>query len=72
MDVRFCHEYATKLLLNSYLLFIAVKAFRNIARNRSDSHICRNFIIEKYIIDMSLLILNGPDVRACFSLPLLK
>ena len=35
MNVRFCHEYATKLLLNNYALFIAVKAFRNIAMNRS-------------------------------------
>ena len=83
MNVRFCHEYVTKLLLNNYVLFIAVKAFRNIAMNRSDSHICRNFIIAKYmciirlqhtphIIDESLLILNGPDVLACFQLPILK
>ena len=84
MNVRFCHECVTKLLLNNYVLFIAFKAFRNIAMNRSDSHICRNFIIAKYmcirrvqhsphIIDESLLnILNGPDVFACFSLPILK
>ena len=84
MDVRFCHEYAIKLLLNNYVLFIAVKPFRNIAMNRSDSLICRNFIIDKYIcircvqhsphiIDESLLnILNGSDVLACFSLPILK
>ena len=64
--------------------FIAVKAFRNIAMNRSDSLICRNFIIDKYnvwdvhrhsphIIDESLLnILNGSGVLACFSLPILK
>ena len=84
MDVRFCHEYAIKLLLNNYVLFIAVKPFGNIAVNRSDSPTCRNFIIDKYIclrcvqhsphiIDESLLnILNGSDVLACFSLPILK
>ena len=77
-------DFAIKLLLNNCVLFVGVKAFRKIAKNRSDSLICRNFIIDKYIcircvqhsphiIDESLLnILNGSDAIACFSLPILK
>ena len=35
LNVRFCYDFVTKLLLNNNVVFIAVKAFRNIAMNRS-------------------------------------